>query len=196
MKQNRALILLPFLLVAAATAQTQLVRGKVEDVRHTQGKFILDCTKIPLQSSKFNLNLMTGQIFELTVMNRGSLASPVLEIVGKKTMAKIFDMGNLRFGRAETWQVRAESGSATLIFVNATSSASYLPLGPIGTWLLGPGAIPLVAGIVNTRGLFQFKLTMPTIPALVGVSFSGQAVVSKGNKLILSNTDCKTVRNR
>ena len=44
---------LSFLLVAAATlpAQTQTLRGKVEDVRNTQNQYFLDCTSIPLTST-------------------------------------------------------------------------------------------------------------------------------------------------
>ena len=59
-----SLLLVSGLLATNVTAQTQLLRGKVEDVRNTQNRFFLDCTNIPLTSSKLNLNTMVGQQFE------------------------------------------------------------------------------------------------------------------------------------
>ena len=49
---------------------------------------------------------------------------------------------------------------------------------------------------MNALGRFRFNFTMPTIPQLVGVEFTSQAVVVEPTGLLLvTNPDCKDVRN-
>jgi hypothetical protein len=182
-------------LVATAAAQNQLVRGKVEDVPSTS-RFILDCTTIPLVSSKLNLNALVGQQWNLDVINVGSPSQPVLDVQAATAATKIMDMGNLRFGRAERWQVNYTPGSMAGVFVQLTSATSYLPAGALGTWLLGFNSLHVRSGVTNGQGQFEFNLTMPTIPSLVGVSFTSQALVlPPSGSIVVTNPDCKEVRN-
>ena len=187
-------LLFALALGGAVSAQTQLVRGKVEDVSGTN-RFILDCTTIPLVSRALNLNTLVGAQWNLQVIDVGTPGAPRLDVQSATPATKIFDMGNLRFGRAERWQVNYTPGSMTAVFVQATSATSYLPLGAAGAWLLGANAAFVNAGVVNGQGQFEFRLTMPTIPSLVGVSFSGQAVVAPPSApLLITNADCREVR--
>ena len=47
----------------------------------------------------------------------------------------------------------------------------------------------------NAFGRFQTRFTMPTLPALVGQEITGQAVIQDGAGFLISNPDCKEVRN-
>ncbi|MEZ5988776.1 MAG: hypothetical protein R3F30_06580 [Planctomycetota bacterium] len=185
------------LLTASLTAQTQTVRGKVEDVQGQNGKFVLDCTNIPLTSATLNLNAMVGQQFVLQVVNKGTAAIPSLEVSSAAAATKIFDIGNLDLGKAARWQVNHTPGSAAVVFVNGLERTSYIPLGAWGTWLLNLDAAFFNAGVVNNQGQFEFTFTMPNIPALVGKTFVGQAVVvDPQRQVLLSNPDCKEVRSK
>ncbi len=194
MNAIRTAILFTTLFAASAVAQTQLVRGKVEDVSGTN-RFVLDGTTIPLTSTVLNLNTLVGGQFDLQVVNTGTATQPSLRVESAVPVAKIFDMGNLRFGRAERWQVNFTAGSQTAVFVQATAAATYLPFGASGTWLLGTNAAFVTAGTVTSLGQFEFRVTMPTLPELVGVSFSAQAlVVAPNGPLVIANVDAKEVR--
>jgi len=184
------------LTTSAAFAQNQIVRGKVEDVRQTRNQFYLDCTTIPVVSKVYNLNLLVGTQAILEVVNIGTASKPVLDIKKATATTKIFDMGNLRFNKATRWQVSGAPGSAALIFINGTQQTSYLPLGGLGTWLLGLNAAPFASGIINNLGLFEFRFTLPSMPQLLGKSFTAQAAVAKAGKVTLTNPDCKTVQNK
>ena len=174
-------------------AQTQLVRGKVEDVSGTN-RFVLDCTSIPLVSTALNLSSLVGQQWNLQVVNTGTATSPVLDVRSATAATKIFDMGNLKIGSPERWQVNAQPGAMAAMFVNATAATSYLPFGAAGTWLLGPQAPLLAQGTVSGQGQLEVRFTMPNLPQLIGTSFSGQAIVLQSNQLILTNADCRDVR--
>ena len=183
------------LLGGSLVAQTQTVRGKVEDVRQTANQFVLDCTNIPLTSSTLVLKNLVGTQQILEVVNTGTAASPVLEVKAAKATIKIFDMGNLKLGKSASWQVNSTPGNTALVFINGKSRTSYLPLGKLGTWLVGLDAVFLTAGLVSGQGQFEFKFTMPNLPALVGTTFVGQAVVvDKSRGIQLSNSDCREVR--
>ncbi len=193
---NKLLLpLLPLTLALTANAQTQLVRGKVEDVPSTS-RFVLDCTTLPLVSTTLNLNTLVGQQWNLQVVNTGTPSQPILDVRSATPATKIMDMGNLRFGRSERWQVNYTPGSLAAVYVQLTSATSYLPAGAPGTWLLGLNCMHLATGTTNGQGQFEFNITMPTIPSLVGVSFSSQALVrTPAGELVVANPDCKEVRN-
>ena len=185
------------LVATSLTAQTQLLRGKVEDVRQTQNKFVLDCTSIPLTSTKLNLNLLVGNQYIMQVVNKGTASSPMLEVQSVTATTKVFDMGNIRLGRADRWQVRGKAGSKTVVAVTATALTGYVPLGSLGTFLLGPNFAVVGQGAINQLGVFEFRLQPPNMNSLVGMSFTGQALVQEPNGfLFLSNPDCKQVRSK
>lgn len=182
---------------SSLAAQTQTVRGKVEDVRQTANQFVLDCTNIPLTSRTLVLKNLVGTQQILEVVNTGTASSPVLEVKSAKATTKIFDMGNLKLGQSASWQVNSTPGNTALVFINSKSRTGYLPLGRLGTWLVGLDAVFLTGGLVSGQGQFEFKFTMPNLPALVGTTFVGQAVVvDKSRGIQLSNSDCREVRSR
>ncbi len=180
-----------------AQTQTQTVRGKVEDVKGTTGKFVLKCTNIPLTSKALVLKTLMGTQQILQVVNTGTAAKPVLEVKSAKATTKVFDMGNLRFGKSARWQVHSTPGNTALVFLNGLPRTGYLPLGNLGTWLIGLDAQFVTSGTVHARGQFEFSFTMPRLPGLVGATFVGQAVVvDKSRGILISNSDCKQVRSR
>jgi hypothetical protein len=182
------------ILAGHAPAQTQILRGKVEDVSHTQDEFFLDGTNIPLISSRFELDDFVGEQRVMQVINVGTDTDPVLDIVELGSAAKIFDMGNLKLGRTGTWEVMAPTGSLAVIYVNFTDQTSYLPFGPAGTWLIGLSAVPFAAGTTDEDGQFEFRFTMPILPGLVGTSFTAQALVKTDGVYSISNPDSREVR--
>jgi hypothetical protein len=174
-----------------------LLRGKVEHVRNTTNQFFLDGTSIPLVSKALSLEGFVGMQTIMQVVNIGTRTRPTLDVRSAALTAKMFDMGNLRFGRAEVWQVNAAWGSSAVVYANAMAATSYLPVGAWGTWLLGPAPLRMASGVVSNLGQFRFRFTMPRIPALVGVAFTAQAVVQdKSGRITLSNADSKEVRSK
>lgn len=186
---------LAFLFATTAVAQqTQLVRGKVEDIPQTPN-FVLDCTNIPLVSNVLNLNTMVGLQFDLQVVNLGTATNPRLNVVSAVAVNKIFDMGNLRIGRPENWEIRGPSGSAAAAWLTATSLTGYFPLGAAGTWLLAGPTLMVASGTIGNGGQFQFTVTTPNVPELIGVMFTAQgAYGTPAGQLVITNPDCKEVR--
>lgn len=186
----------PALLFFAALlpAQTQIVRGDVEDVPNTASQFILKCTNIPLVSTTLNLNNFTNGNWILDVVNVGNATNPVLDVRAATATAKIFDIGNLRLNRADRWEVTAAPGSFALIMLDAMVNTRYTPFGALGTWLLSPGAAHVASGTTNALGKFETSVFVPNLPALVGTTFTGQALVAAGGNVQISNADCKEVR--
>src|SRR5690606_11504973 len=131
---------------------------------------------------------------EVVDVSAGSLT--ILEVLSATPVPEQFEMGNLRFNRSETWELRGTSGSAYQVWVNTRNATSFLPLTGFGnSWFMGPAAVPAFQGIMNASFL-QFRFQMPTIPALVGVEFTAQTLlVSPSNVLTITNPDCRAVRN-
>lgn len=182
-----------FALCSTAFAQ-QPLRGKVEDVQNTQNQFFLDCTNIPMVSTAFNLNLWVGQEAIMDVTNVGTAQAPVLRVDAITATTKVFDMGNLRLGQTDRWEVNAPAGSFAFMFLDFTVNTGFTAFGNFGTWLLGPGAATLASGVTNGQNQFEINFTMPNIPALVGTSLTGQALVNTGGTWFFANPDCKTIR--
>ena len=164
-----------------ATAQTQLLRGSVDSIQGTN-LFQIECTGIRVVSSTVNLQALNNAshqndiTFDLQVQQVDSNPT-ILDIVSATQTFETFEMGNLRFGRLETWEVFGAPGSVTSVFINLRSNTSYLPVGNAGTWLLGGNFGLLSTGIINAIGRYQFLFQMPTIPALVGTEISSQAII-------------------
>lgn len=185
---------------AGAVAQTQLVRGDIDSPQGTN-QFVLDCTNIQLVSSTLNLQVLENQTrqtdfeYEMQVVQVGT--NPiVLDVVSATLIPEMFCMGNLRFGRTETWDVFGPVGAPCAVFISLRSSTAYAPLGTSGAWLLGPSFGMLQSGVIGPLGRFQFLFQMPNIPGAVGVEISSQAIVAPpGQPALLTNPDCKEVRN-
>ena len=194
-------LILTAALTAGLGAQTQLVRGDVDGIRNTVNQFQLDCTTIPLTSATVNLQQLHDQSrqqdieYELQVRNVGTAANPILDVVSATVIPEMFQMGNLRFGRSETWEVFGTPGATAYMFVDAMGNTRYQPLGAAGTWLLSSAALPVASGPISAIGRFQIRFTMPSIPALVGQTFVGQGAIVDRSTLTITNADCKEVRN-
>ena len=197
MKLSSLILTSTVLLAGLSQAQTQTVRGEVEDVQGTANQFFLKCTNIPVISSTVNLQALQAQNVQaiLDVINVGTPGNPILDLQSYTVTTKVMDMGNLRIGRSERWQVNAPAGSLAFVFVDFTGNTGYTPFGQIGTWLLGPGASTIRSGVTNGVGQFEFSFTMPNVQGLVGTSFTSQALVGTNGTFSLTNPDCKEVRN-
>ena len=179
---------------APLTAQTQLVRGKVEDITGT-ARFQLACTQIPLTSTVLNLATLTGQDLLLQVVNTGSATQPSLDVRAATPTTGLFSMGNLRLNQASRWQVQSPAGTSAWVFFTSTAQTTYLPAGAAGTWLLSPATMQFLNyGVTNAANVFEFTFTMPNAPELVGLSITSQAVLLSGTTPLLSDADCKTVQ--
>lgn len=198
MKIFQALLTLS-LVSLPAVAQTQLVRGEVDGIQNTANLFKLKCTTVRLTSATLNLQ----GLHDATRQNNMSLEMQVIDTFGNGTSLEVvsavvvprqLDMGNLRFGRAETWEIFAAPGSMIWSFVGAGNDTRYLPLGDAGTWILGPSAVPFVSGTASAIGSLRFNITMTTIPALTGAVFASQAIIQENGAFRISNPECKEVR--
>ncbi len=190
------LLLSPAVLSSAIVAQTQPLRGKVEDVQNTQNQFYLDGTNLPVVSTALNLDLWVGRQAELQVVNIGTSAAPILRVDAATPVPKVFDMGNLRLGQSARWEVTAPTGSMAFVFLDWTANTHYTPFGGFGTWLLGPGASTLASGLTNAQNQFEITYTMPVIPSLVGTSLTGQALVGTQGVWYFANPDSKEIESQ
>jgi hypothetical protein len=194
----RTLLCILPLLAGGIAAQTQVVRGDVDGVQGTN-RFQLDCTQIPLVSNSVNLQALHDASrqqdieYEMQVVNVGTLDNPVLDVRSAVVIAETLDMGNLRFGRSENWRLFGAAGSAFGIFVTERANTSYIPFPGLGAWVVGPTAVLFRSGVMPS-GVFQFSFTMPTLPNLVGVEFTSQAVLVTGQNLTITHAACKEVR--
>ncbi|MCA8951860.1 MAG: hypothetical protein KDE27_20285 [Planctomycetes bacterium] len=180
----------------ALPAQTQTLRGGVEDVQGTQNQFFLDCTNLPMFSNTINLNQWTNTEAIMQVVNVGTAQNPMLRVDQIAAANKIMDMGNLRFGQSNTWEVNAPAGSFCMVFIDFLWNTGYTPYGSVGTYLLGPTPVSFRSGFASGQNQFRFNFTMPTLPQHLGVTVSSQAlVIDPSGTAEFSNADCKDVQN-
>ena len=76
-----------------------------------------------------------------------------------------------------------------LLLCHRPSVAFRLPF-----WLLGGNILMMNTGVIGPTGQFRFGFRMPSIQSLVGMEFTGQAVVGEPAGLLITNADCKEVR--
>lgn len=182
------------LFVVTLAAQTETLRGKVEDVPGTANQFFLDGTNLPLVSTALNLNLWVGQQAILQVVNIGTATAPVLRVDTAVATTQVMDMHNLRLGHTNNMEVFAPAGSAAFILMDLTANTGFLPLGAWGVWLLGTSPYLHAGGITTALNVFQAPFTTPNIPSLVGLQISSQAFVGDHGTWFFSNPDGKTVQ--
>jgi hypothetical protein len=175
-------------------AQTNTLRGKIEDVPATPNQFVLDGTNLPLVSSALNLNLWVGQHAVMQVVNVGTATVPVIRIDSAVLTTQVMDMSNLRIGQTSNQEVRAPAGSAAFIFLDFASNTGFLPFGGFGVWLLGTAPYLFAGGITNALNSFQAPFTLPANPALVGMQLTSQAFVGDHGNWFFSNLDYETIQ--
>lgn len=182
------------LFAAAAAAQTYTLQGKVEDVSGTANQFYLDGTNLTLVSTALNLNAWVGQQAILDVVDIGTPSAPVLRVDAATPTTKVMDMGNLRLGQTQTWEVFAPAGTGAFIFMDWTANTGFRPIpGFAGVYLLGLSPHFLTGGITNAAGAFQTTFTTPNNPTLVGLEVTSQALYVPGGVWTFSNVDSKTI---
>ncbi|HEU4418993.1 MAG TPA: hypothetical protein VFT55_08640 [Planctomycetota bacterium] len=190
----RILSFLPLAVFAASVAaQTATLRGKVEDVQGTQNQFFLDGTNLPLVSTALNLNTLVGQQAIMQVVDIGTPAAPLIRVDSSVPTTKVMDMGNLRLGQSSTFGVNAPAGSAAFMFMDFQDNTGFLPVGGLGTWLLGLSPFLLAGGITDGQNQFQAQFFTPPNPQLLGLRITSQALVGDHGTWFFSNPDNKTV---
>lgn len=193
----------PFLLLAltaSTLAQTQLVRGDIEDQNNI---FFLDCAnQVRLVSNTVNLRALHDASrqqdieYEMQVIDVSSGGQRTLDVITATAIPEQFNMGNLRFGRSDRWEFFGPAGTIASIWMNARALGIWAPIPGLGAWLVGLPALHIRDGVTDALGRFQFNLQPPTVPDLVGVAFTAQAIYQLPNGFIgISNADCKLVRN-
>jgi hypothetical protein len=194
----RTFLLIPFL-TASVFAQTYAIRGDIDSIQNTN-LFELDCTRIRLVSTTVDLQALHNASrqqdieydMQVSVVSTGN--PTILNVISATAVPEQFNMGNLRFGRSETWDLAGSAGSIYQVWVNARNATSFLPTSFNNAWFMGPTAVPAFQGVMSAN-FIQFRFTMPTIPALVGVEFSAQTLLlSPSNVLTITHPDCREVR--
>ena len=190
------------LLAIPAAAQTQLVRGEIDGIQGTN-QWRLDCTNVRVTTTNPAINLQqlhdatrqNDMMLSMQVIDIGTPGSPLLDIQQATVLPALFDMGNLRIGRSQTWEVFGTPGSLAEVYLTPEALTSYVPAGAFGTWVLGGNAVFFAGGRIGATGQFRFNFTMPNLPQLIGVSFTTQAIVLEPTGPLLTNPDCKEVEN-
>lgn len=175
-------------------AQSVTLRGKVEDVQGTQNQFYLDGTTIPLTSTALNLNLWEDEDAILEVTNIGAPGAPVLRVDAATVTQDLMDMGNMRLGETDSWEVRAPSGSFALVAIDWTTNTGFTPLDPFGVYLLGSDPVLLAAGFANALNEFRFLVTPPQDQTMLNLEVSAQAIVGEPSGVwYFTDVDSKVV---
>ncbi|MEZ5964279.1 MAG: hypothetical protein R3F56_10575 [Planctomycetota bacterium] len=198
---NKLFLVLPLLAANAFAQTTYRIVGDIDSIQGTN-LFELDCTRIRLVSNSVNLQALHDASrqqdieYDMQVTDVSSGGLTILNVLSATAVPEQFNMGNLRFGRTETWDLFGTVGSAYQTWLTTRNATTFLPLPAFGNaWFMGPTGVPVFQGVMN-QSFIQWGFQMPTIPALVGVEFSAQTIlVSPSNVVSLTNPDCRVVRN-
>jgi hypothetical protein len=198
-KLSLGLAALTLLLAGAeVAAQTQIVRGDIDGIQGTN-RFQLDCTSIELISTSVNLqalhDLSRQQNIEFEMQVSVASVSPtVLNVLSAVQIPETMDMGKMRLGETDNWEVRGQPGTAAFVFIGDRRTTAYIPAGPLGTFVLGGPIALLASGTINGVGQFQFNFTMPNNPLFVGVEITSQAILAlPSGMLTITHPACKTI---
>ena len=189
-----------FVCTSVSTAQTQLVRGDVDSIQGTN-RFVLDCTFIELVSSTVNLQALENQSRQSDIeydmqVQVVSTNPTVLNVISATVAPEMMQMGNLRLGETDSWEVNGTPGSNAWVFLGDRAFTLYGPAGPLGTWLLGGPVALLNQGTIAFNGQFRFNFTMPNEPRFLGTEITAQAIVQlPAGNFMITNPDCKEIEN-
>jgi hypothetical protein len=197
---NRSVLSVLFL-ASAALAQTHTIVGDIDPIQGTN-LFELDCTRIRLVSTTVNLQALHDASrqqdieYEMQVTDVSTGGLTILNVLTARAVPEQFNMGNLRFGRSETWDLSGPAGATFVVFVTTRNQTVFLPTTGLGNaWFL-PASAPVFHVGVMTSPFIQFPFQMPTMPELVGTEFTAQTVlIGQQLNVTLTNPDCRVVRN-
>jgi hypothetical protein len=130
-----------------------------------------------VHSRAVKLHTIAGQPCQLKVVDVGAPGVPVLDVLSVNPTSKTFVMGNLASGQIDQWVVLAPAGSFASVYVAPTAKTDWQPLDSQNVWLLGQSFAGMASGLADANGVFQFSYKAPSLPELVGTSFTAQALV-------------------
>lgn len=185
---------------ATAAAQTQVVRGDIDDQNNL---FFLDCAhQVRLVSTTVDLRALHDASrqqdieYEMQVVDVSSGGQRILQVISATAIPEQFGMGNLRLGRADRWELLAVPGTQVAIYLNARVLTVCVTIPSMGAWLFGGGALLMRQGTTDALGRFQFDFQPPNDPTLLGIEFTSQGLLRlPGGTIGITNADCKVVRN-
>jgi hypothetical protein len=169
-------------------------KGKVEDVSGMPGLFIVDCTGIHLTSSTLTLQSFVGQQTEIQGMWNGSFTDPSVEVTSIAAAFEEFEIGgSVKIGEIARLHVNGVPGNTFLIFGSLESS--FFPLPTAGAVLIDPDSAEILgSGTISAAGFIELDAPIPNAPALIGLSYTGQALIRDvtNNVFMLTTNDCIT----
>lgn len=186
--------LLLLLLPLSPAAQDVRFRGKVEDVSGTQNQFVVDCTNVRLTSATVALNPLVGQELVIEGTWNGDFVNPSVEVAMVTAALSDFEIGGGgKIGELATLEVQGAPGDMALIFGGFGSG--FFPLPVAGAVLVDLASVELLAtGTIPGTGLLQVSSLVPNNPALIGLTYHAQALLTLGGGagFRLTFSDCKT----
>jgi hypothetical protein len=176
------------------SAQEVTLYGQVENVQNTANQWFLDCTNIQLQSATIQLAPFHRLYVKLTGTNLGTAAAPRIEVASVVAFPQVTNLGgDRRPGTRFEIDLFVAAGTPYAMYVAV--GGSFTPVGSLGTWYLGEANLLVAAG--TTAGAVTTVLVpIPNTPSLVGLEVLAQcAYLPAGSDPVLSNVDCKAIRN-
>jgi len=178
----------------ASFAQQVRLRGKVEDVQHTQNQFFVDGTDVQLSSTMFDLNPFVGLQTELRGDWNGSFSSPAIVVTAIEVVPETFEIGGGgKIGEKLVFGVTSTPGDFTVML--AALDNGFAPTRRSGVF--PPRPQPAARDRLRRDpggGNLEIDVSIPDDPILVGLEVLGQAILrlSAGGSL-WTNPDCKTI---
>lgn len=182
-------------LALSAVAQTATVRGEVDEFPGSRTRFVLEHTRVELVSTAVDLRaLEAGGYFEFSVEEVAGAAIPTLRVLAATPVADAFGFEGLTAGATAVFEVSGRPGATGVVFLQATERTGFLPLGELGSWLLGTAALPLGRVTIRGDGDGDLRVALPAVPELVGTRFTGQAAVVDGAQVRFTNPDSQVLQ--
>ena len=191
--------LAPLLLLSVAItapAQNSVLRGEVEEFENDSTRFLLEDTRIELRSTFVNLaQLVSSGNQRLEVEFVSAAPNPIVRVLSATPEQERFEFEPLIEGQTTAFEVAGPAGAAAVVFLDVTANTSFFPFGVLGSWVLGPSPIVLGQTAIRPDGEGEILLPIPAQTNLVGVRFTGQALIIDGANSLLTNPDSEVVRN-
>lgn len=181
-------------LAVSTVAQTAVVRGEVDEFPGSRTRFLLEDTRVELVSNAVDLRALEERgYYEFTVEEVAGAPSPTLTVLAATPTAETFGFDRLQIGATTVFEVNGRAGAFGQVFLQATDATGFLPLGSLGSWLLGVEALPVGRATIRGDGEGELSLTIPNVPELIGTRITGQAAIVDGSTVRFTNPDSQVV---
>ncbi len=185
------------LVAASAEAQQVHFRGKVENGEavcyYCPGTgFVVDCTKVRISSTAYNLQALVGQHIEADGVWNGSTTLPMVNITYLQVTNETFSIGGgANIGQHADFTAFGNPGDSAVVAL--ALNVSVLNFGPPGLAFLHPSsAVVLGSGTMDSSGEFSVTVQIPNLPQLSGLNVFGQGfVVPLNGAPYVTNPDWK-----